>query len=189
VLSLRAYPLPYIHIEPGGSATVDQTATTGVSVTVSGSSLEDGTSLTVSTMNYDTNQPEGTGTVLASGAIFFDVQVTPDSGVPLGSDVNVTVSITDASITSSSVMMYWNGLNWVLASHIQFIAPNTLSGTIPASALTGTPIGIGNPSLFTVPEYALGGLLALLVCFVAFIIFKSQKRLPKFHPHTCKNKT
>jgi YVTN family beta-propeller protein len=90
------------------SATVDQSATTGVNVTVSGLSLKDGTEVNVTSTDYGGNQPSGTGTVSVSGAVFYDVSVASSSGA-LSSDVYATVSILNPSFTSSSVMEYWNG--------------------------------------------------------------------------------
>jgi hypothetical protein len=129
------------------SATADQSATTGVNVTVSGSSLQNGAQLNVTSTNYGSNQPSGTGAVSVSGAVFYDVSVTASSGT-LGSDVSVTVNISNPAFTSNSVIEYWNGNAWVSVA-TTFTAPDTVSGTIPASALTGTLIAVGTSNLST----------------------------------------
>ena len=62
------------------TAKVDQTATTGVSVTVSGSSLSNGEQLNVTSVNYGSTTPSGTST-LSCGA-FYDVKVTSSAEQP-----------------------------------------------------------------------------------------------------------
>jgi hypothetical protein len=128
----------------GNSATVNESATTGVSVTVSGASLLNGAQVTVTSIAYGDSQPSGTGNVSLSGAVFYDVSVTSSNGA-LGSDVNANVSISNPSFNSSSVTEYNNGAAWVSVA-TKFSAPETLSATIPASALNGTPIAVGIPS-------------------------------------------
>ena len=130
-----------------GSVTVDQSASTGVSATVTGTSLQNGETLDVNSAYYGSNQPSGTGAVSLGGAVFFDVTVSQAGGAPLGSDVMVQVSFTDPSITSSSVIQYWDSASssWVQVA-TTFTAPDTVSGSIPADALTGTSIAVGSSS-------------------------------------------
>jgi DNA-binding beta-propeller fold protein YncE len=163
-----------------GSINVDQTAMTGINAAITQSAIPDGTTLKVTTINYGTNQPDGTASVMSNGAIFYDVQVVPNSGPALDATINVVVSISDNSFTASSILYYWNGNAWTPATDQHFTAPNTLTGSVPASALTGTPIMVGTSSLFVLPEYTLGGLLALIACFAALIVYK-RKSLPKLH--------
>jgi outer membrane protein assembly factor BamB len=129
-----------------GSVTVDQTSTTGVSATVTGTSLQNGQTIDVNSAYYGSNQPSGTGTVSVSGAVFYDVAVSQAGGAALGSDVTVQVSLTDPSITSSSVIQYWDSSSnsWVQVS-TAFTAPDTVSGNIPADDLTGTSIAVVTP--------------------------------------------
>ncbi len=130
-----------------GSVTVDQSASTGVSATVTGTSLQNGETLDVNSAYYGSNQPSGTGAVSVGGAVFFDVAVSQAGGAALGSDVTVTVSFTDPSITSSSVIQYWDSASssWVQVV-TTFAAPDTVSGSIPADDLTGTTIAVGYSS-------------------------------------------
>ena len=138
----------------GNSVTADESAQTGVSVTVSGSSLPDGAQVTVTSTDYGSNSvpPSGSGTLLSVagglvdvllGPFFYDVSVTSSSG-PLGSDVNAVVTISNPNFVSSSVLYYWNGNIWVSVP-TTFTAPHTVSCNIPASALTGTLIAVGTP--------------------------------------------
>jgi hypothetical protein len=129
----------------GGSATVDQTAVTGVSVSVSGSSAPDGTSVTVTSSNYGTTQPTGTGVLQVGQVLFYDVQIS--SSTSLGSNAMVSVSITSPLFTvQNSVMSYWDAStsSWISVA-TTFIAPDTVCGIIPASDLTGTPIMVHVP--------------------------------------------
>ena len=161
------------------SATVDQLATTGVSVTVSGSSLQDGAQLNVTSTNYGDNQPEGTGAVSVDAPVFYSVDVI-SNGEALSSDVSGAVSISDPSFNSASIIEYWNGNTWMPVA-TTFTAPDTVSciinsiryanaHTIPASALTGTPILVGTPksSATTLPLSATS--LAIIIIIVVAIV-------------------
>ena len=162
------------------SATVDQGSTTGVKVTVSGSSLQNGAKLNVTSTDYGGNQPSGTGAVSVNGAHFYDVQVSASSGV-LGSDVTVTVSISNPTFTSSSVIEYWNGSTWVSAA-TTFTAPDTVSGAIPASALTETPILVGTPKsnapTLNITYLSIIAAVAAVLVILA-VVFLVKKRNPQ----------
>ena len=123
------------------SATVDQSVKTSVSVVVSGSSLQDGTQLKVTSTNYGDNQPEDTGIASFDAIAFYGIQVVPNVGA-LNSDVFGDIAISNPSFNSSSIMAYWNGMNWISVA-TRFTTPDTVSGTIPASALAGTTILVG----------------------------------------------
>ncbi len=125
------------------TAIVNQTARTGVYATISGSSLQDNTQLNVTSAYFGSSQPQGTGAISVGKATFYDVQVTAGSG-SLNADVQATITITNPSFTSASVIEYWNANTWVSAA-TKFAAPDTVTCTIPASALTGTPIAVGTP--------------------------------------------
>jgi hypothetical protein len=165
------------------SATADQSATTGVNVTITGSSLQNGAQLNVTTTYYGDKQPSGTGTVSVNGAVFYDVHVTSSSGA-IGSDVNVTVSISNPTFTSSSVIMYWNGNTWVSVA-TTFTAPDTVSCTIPASALTGTLIAVGAPPKSSAVALTLsatsmtiiaGIIIAVVVILSSLFVYMRKRR-------------
>ncbi len=167
----------------GNTATVDQTAQTGVNVTVSGSSLSSGEQITVTTNNYGQSPPAGLKDMLGAGATYFDVQVLPPSGESFGPDVYVTVSLTDPSFTHLMQISYWNGATWAVATNTQFdSSTHTITGTIPASALSGTPVAVGNRTNVALPDYPLAALIvliALTACFAAFMVYKRQSNRPK----------
>ena len=165
------------------SASVDQRATTGVNVNVSGSTLQNGSQLNVTSIYYGDDPPSETGKLSVSGAAFYDLSVTA-SGDSLGSQVTVTVSITNPCFTSTSVIEYWNGNNWVSVAST-FTAPDTVSGKIPASALTGTPILVGlpqsnpaGPGLNSVALFTAISTVAvvLIVLGVVFVYLKKRSR-------------
>ncbi len=149
------------------SATVDQISTTGVSITASGSSLQDGTQIDVSSTNYGGNQPEGTGIVPVDPIAFYLVNVTSNGGA-LGSEVSGAVSVSNPSFNSDSVIEYWSRNNWTSAV-TTFTAPDTVSCIIPASDLAGTPILVGNPKSSTSPS-ALGATSLLIIAVIAIIV-------------------
>ncbi len=127
----------------GGSASVNHTSTTGVSVTVEGSSIKDGTVVNVYTANFGDAQPTDTGGLQlnVNAVAYYDVQV--NSNTNLGPDAMVTVNFTDPAFTEEdNVLSYWNGTSWVTVDSY-FIPEHTVCGIFPASALTGTRIVVG----------------------------------------------
>jgi parallel beta-helix repeat protein len=160
------------------SATVDQSSKTGVSVTVTGSSLESGTKLNVTSINYGDSPPSGFSPVSVSGAVFYDVKVTAYSGT-LGPDVSVAVTFTSSSFTDASVIEYWNGASWISVD-TTFNAPHTVSGNIPSSALTGTPIVVGTQnkttsSSSTTVFIIIAAVIAVAVVAIMVVFMKKRK--------------
>jgi hypothetical protein len=136
-------PTPLATLE-GGATTVVQA---GVTVSVDGSSAPDGSSVTISTAQQQLYQPN----VIPVGVIpdlYYDVYV---NGI---SDGTATTSVTNNAILPSTTMQYLNGAQWVAANNV-FVSGNTVSGDIPVSALTGTPIAVG-PLLVTQPRVPAG---------------------------------
>ena len=169
----------------GNSASVNQTSQTGVSVTVSGSSLSSGEQITVTTNNYGQSPPAGLKDMLGVGATYFDVQVLPPSGTSFGPDVYVTVSLTDPSFTSSMLISYWNGATWMFATNQHFDpSTHTITGTIPASALSGTPVAVGtlksSTTGLTLSATSLSIIIAMIVAVAVilgmlFVYMKKRK--------------
>ncbi len=122
----------------GGSVSVDDSASTGTNVTISGSTAADGTSATV-TSTVLGSQPSGTAGSILTSVGYYDVQVT---GITDGTAV---VCIQNPSATEYSSMQYYDTgtSSWVDATPITFTAPDTLCGTIPVTDLAGTPLLIG----------------------------------------------
>ncbi len=161
----------------GQTVSIYQAQTTGVDLTLQGLSLQ-GETVTATTVNFGTTPPTlGANPILSAGAgaVYYDVKVTQDTGGPLGSDVTVTVYLTDPTFTGASTMAYWDGTSWIPVA-TTFTAPHTISGNIPASALTGTPITVFQGSPFTMPEYTLGALLSLFACTASFAIYKISRK-------------
>jgi YVTN family beta-propeller protein len=131
----------YTTIIANNSATIDMSSTTGVSITIYGSSLQDGTQINVTSTYYGANQPLGTSIASLNKATYYDICVTSSIG-NLSSDVYTNLTISNPNFTNSSVIEYWNGNGWVSIS-TTFSQPNMVSGTIPATALTGTSIVVG----------------------------------------------
>ncbi len=126
--------------QPSGTLSADSTSTM-VSVDISGASATGTVTLTISD-DGDTPPPAPANADinLGGGGAYYDVQVSGASdGVAL-------VCITNFNIYFGTTMDYWNGASWVGAANIQVIG-NVICGDIPVSALSGSPIGIGTPSL------------------------------------------
>jgi hypothetical protein len=122
----------------GGGALVSQV--NGVTVGITGANAPNGTSVTIDSINYGNSAPSGTGAISLDGAQYYDVKVTPDSD--LGPDAIARVSFTNSNVTPQTLMQYWYGGVWDNATNCS-IDGLTISGDIPVSALSGTPIGIG----------------------------------------------
>jgi len=152
--------------QPGGTLTADSTST-GVSVAISGTSAT-GT-VTITTSNDGTTPPP-TGAVSLNGATYYDAEV---SGA---TDGTALVCISPAS--GATTMEYYNGATWVSATGIT-TPDNSVCGNIPVSALTGTPLAIGNPtSTAPVPEFPFG-LFALLAATIP-VMFIMRARLTRY---------
>jgi len=123
----------------GGSALVSQV--NGVTVGITGAIAPIGTSVTIDSINYGSSAPLGTGAISLDGAQYYDVKVIPSSD--LGPDAIVQVSLTNPNVTPQTLIQYWYDGAWNNASNCS-ISGSTISGYIPISALSGTPIGIGN---------------------------------------------
>ena len=156
----------------GNSVTVDQTGQTGVSVTVTGPSLSDGSQVTVTTQNYGMSSPAGITGALSVGTTFFDVQVLKTGGGTFGNDVIVTVSLTDPSFTSDMNIYYYTGSGWQTADNQHFdMATYTITGDIPASALSGTPVAVGTMKSSTAGlTLSATSLLIIIVMIVAVVV-------------------
>jgi hypothetical protein len=159
---------------------VDDNSTTNIIVNITGNSLPDDAYFTIITTNYGTDVPQDAGAPLAiegsSVAGYYDVKVI--TNITLSPDVTVTVTITNLNFNKYSTMYYYNTTrgNWVSVP-TEFKTPHTLVGTFAAIALTGTPIACTSLStLFCLPEYGVGTLLALFSFFAAFALFKIHSK-------------
>jgi internalin A len=131
-------PINTITTIQNGEASVAQND--GVAVNITGSTASDGTSVTVSSVDWGSIQPSATGAIQLSSSQYYDVNVSPSSN--LGTNAMARVSITSPDVTSQTVMLYWYNGMWNNASNIS-ISGTTISGDIPVSNLTGTPLVIG----------------------------------------------
>jgi thermopsin len=133
---------------------VDQTSTTDISVSVSSSTVQPGTLITVASANYGNTPPSSTGTVQAGDPNFYDVQVS--SNASLGPDAMAVIDITNPDFTAqNSIMSYWNGNSWIPVPS-QFISPDHLCGNFSVSNLTGTSIMVANSGSYAITFDQLG---------------------------------
>lgn len=122
---------------------VDQKSSTGVSVTITGSTASNGAPVTIATANEGTALPPGTGQLFLGGSGFYDVNIQGASGE------TAQVCISNSTVSSATTNMdYWSsagGGSWIAAANVTFTpgTPNTVCGDIQVAALTGTPIAIG----------------------------------------------
>jgi len=145
-----------------GTATADQTATTGIYVQITGSTATNGTPAAISTK--DLSAPSmGVGTVSLSGAKFYDVVV---AGTTSG---NAKVCINDATATSTTTMQYWSGTAWTDATGVT-VNGATVCGQIPVSALTGTNIAVGNAVQPVSPTTSSNNLLLIIAGIAVAVV-------------------
>ena len=121
----------------GGSASVNQTSTTGIAVSISGSASSDGTPVTVTSVVLGNAQPANTGALTVEALNYYDVQVNGATGG------TATLCITNPSVSSPTIIQYWTGSSWANATNVN-VAGSTVCGDIPVAALNGTPIAIGD---------------------------------------------
>ncbi len=138
-------------LDPSGSTswpTVTFTDFSTADISVSGGAPP-GACATMSIQDLFGTQPAGTTTPAVSGPNYYDLSIlTFTAGT-------AKVCFTSSLITSSTVMEYWDGANWVTVS-ATFTSPNTLCGNIPVTALAtpSTPIVIGTSTgPVGVPEF------------------------------------
>jgi len=120
-----------------GGLTANQSSTTGISVTITGSTEPFGLPVDVTTETL--SEPNsGVPAPDLPGPAYYDVFV---AGTLSG---NAQVCIRSRTAVSSTTMQYWTGATWTNASDIRLNA-GTVCGTIPVSALTGTNLVLGTP--------------------------------------------
>jgi len=119
------------------TAIVNQTSTVGISIKIVNATVPNNYVVTVSASKLSSLPTNVTPTTIkASG--YFDVHV---SGLTSGM---VQINITNPAISTSNTnneLMYWNGTSWVSALDITVVG-DTVSGYVPVSALSGTPIAL-----------------------------------------------
>ena len=174
-------------VSDNGSIVADHTAATGAKVTINGATLPNGTAFNITTVNYGSTQPIIVGDNTVNGAIYYDVRILQASGEALGSNVTAQIALTDSSFNASSAISYWNGSSWISAVNQQFTAPHTISGAIPASALTDTPVMVDYSALppqtsptptsspsttptSVIPEYTVVVILGLMILLTVFVL-------------------
>ena len=164
-----------------GGLVANQSSTTGISVTISGSTDPFGTSVDVTTEKLSTPNPGVATPALASPA-YYDVFVT---GLSSG---NAQVCIRSGTPISGAIMQYWAGATWTNASNITQGSGN-VCGSIPVSALTGTNLVLGTATQSPPPPanmtiigldaiilYTIIGLIIAIVLVVLIIKSVTNRR-------------
>jgi membrane protein DedA with SNARE-associated domain len=88
----------------------------------------------------------------------------------------VLVTISNTNFTSASVIEYWDGNTWVSVA-TTFTAPDTVSGTIPASALGGTPIVVGTQaSIISILLIIVIAIVVVVVILGAVLVYMKKRK-------------
>jgi len=150
---------PAVTFTDGSTAGISVTGTTQTSPT------------TCADMNIEDlfgSQPAGTTTPSLSSPNYYDLGLSAITGGT--ATVCFTASGGSPTITSSTVMEYWNGNSWSMATDLVYTAStDTICGNVPVSALLtpSTPIVIGTPTTApSVPEF---GVPAMMVAAVGML--------------------
>lgn len=120
----------------GGGASVDDPATTGINVTVTGlTNVTASIVVTTETLNApSTNVPA----VSASGNVFyFDVSIALPKGTSAPPGSNATIILSNPMITPGYMLEYWAASAWLPAGYVA-VSGTTIEGEVPVSSLTGT---------------------------------------------------
>lgn len=138
----------------GGDASATETLgpVATVSVSLTGSSASDGTSIVIQSSALS-SKPVGTGELSIGSLAFFDVKVT---GI---SDGTASICIMSPAVAlllllPNPTLQYWSGNSWTNATDV-VVSPFTFTvcGNVPVSALTGTTVVIGNPPQVSVSTF------------------------------------
>ena len=165
-----------------GNAYANQTSTTGLTVSISGSAAPDGTSIIVNTQALS-SPSVGVAALSLSSLRYFDVLV---KGITTG---NARVCAEYQGTTATTSMQYWDGRTWTGPASVTMTG-TVVCGTIPVSALTGTNIALGNPvqqaAPFPIVSVATNPVVVVLVILIAVYVayavlsfrkHRKQKRL------------
>jgi hypothetical protein len=133
-----------------GTAIVNQTTTVGVSVKIVNATVPNNYAVTVSASKLRGLPTNVTPTTITASG-YYDVKVT---GLTSGMvQINITNPMISASNTNNE-LLYWNGTSWASALDVTVVG-NTVSGYVPVSALSGTPIALVVTFPLTVTETGL----------------------------------
>jgi hypothetical protein len=148
----------------GGSATVNDTSITGISVVINGLGNFNG-AITVTTA--DLSSPDANVGLLVSGStpMYLDIDFSVSGGT-LPAGATATICFTNPGVTSGMSLSYWNGTAWTSATNITTNG-SRICGTVPASALTGTNFGLYIPVAAAAGfDYVTWGSVAAVVIIV-----------------------
>ncbi len=156
-----------IPVQPGGTLSFSSSAT-GVSVDISGTAAIGRVTLTIID-DGGTPPPSGPDpSLLGAPGHYYDVSVsgatdgTAETCIP-PSNGATTMDYYDSSSSS------WTSV------HVVLLSSTDICGSIPVSALTGTPIAIGTPNpLQGVPEFPSGLFVVLLVGLPLILVIRSR---------------
>lgn len=155
----------------GGTATVDDTSTTGVSVSITGATGVASATVTTESLNGPSS---GVSTFSTNGA-YFDVNVALPSGESAPAGATVTVCFTDPTATSSDTLEYWSGGSWNQASNVS-VSGTKVCGSVPLSALTGTNFVIAPaPVDYTIYYIAAIVAVVIVIALVALMVTRRKK--------------
>ena len=156
----------------GGSGSEDDTATTGVSVIISGANGISNVTVTTSRLSGP-----GAGVSLASSGTvsYFDVDVVLPSGSTAPTGATVQVCLTDPSVTSSSTLQYYSGGSWQSATSVK-VTGTQICGTVPLSALTGTNFAVLASSGYDYTWVYITAIVVVLVVIIAVGVVMMRRR-------------
>jgi len=98
----------------GGSASVDNTRTTGVTDSISGATGVSNATVTTQSLNSPST---GVSAFSTSGTLtYFEIKVTLPAGTIAPSGATVQVCFTSPSVSSTDILYYSGGSSWVEAT-------------------------------------------------------------------------
>jgi hypothetical protein len=120
----------------GGGAFVDDSATTGMNVTVSGLTDVSG-SIVVTTETLNAPSANVPAVSSSGNAFYFDVNIVLPAGASAPAGSSATIILSNPMITSGYTLEYWAGSAWLPASYVA-VSGTTMEGDVPVSSLGGT---------------------------------------------------
>ena len=157
----------------GGSGSRDDTAITGVSVSITGATGI--TNLNVTTSKL-TGPGNGVVSVTTGGSVlYFDVNVALPSGTSAPSGATVQVCFTDPSVSSSDTLQFYSGGSWTTATGVT-VTGTQVCGTVPLSALTGTNFAVYAAAGYDYTWVYITVIVVVLVVIVAVGVVMTRRR-------------
>ncbi|MDG6982775.1 MAG: hypothetical protein JRM74_04900 [Nitrososphaerota archaeon] len=160
-----------------GGGNVNNTATTGVFVSLTG--FTGASSVVITTQKLSAPSPTVSAPSLSGTTSTFDVSIQLPAGVTPSANTMAIISFTSNTVLSSFIILeYVNGA-WATVNST--VTGNTITGRVNVSTLTGTEFAIGQPPVpfySSTSFYAIVAIIVIIALGAAVVLTRGRKRAP-----------